>query len=391
MKIAVIRQRYVAHGGAENVVARFVDALLSRGHAVHLIAHQWKGLRKGLPAHPAEKMPSPILHPVPMLPGGSFLRLVSFAAAAAWAVRSEPFDLVFSFERTLCQDIYRAGDGCHREWLRRRTPRPFSFRKLNPFHGATLWIERKIYTSPGTQRIIANSHQVKAEIVRHYGTPPEKIEVVHNGVDLNRFHPDQARHRPALRARYAIPEGAFLILFVGSGFERKGLAPLIQAAGRFKATGTAFRLLIVGKGDPVPYLEIADRAGVGQEVIFTGVVDNLPEIYAATDVLALPTRYDPFANVCLEALASGLPVITTRANGASEILTGALSPFVLPDASDVPGLAARLQLACQSDHASLRRHAREIAENFSEARHCDRLLEVCHLVMASSKRSDPSL
>ncbi len=102
-------------------------------------------------------------------------------------------------------------------------------------------------------------------------------------------------------------------------------------------------------------------------------------------MLALPTLYDPFANVCLEALASGLPVITTRANGASEILTGALSSFILSDAADVAQRVALLWLACQSDRVLLRRRAREISESFSEDRHFDPLMEVCNVFRANGR------
>ncbi len=417
MKIAIIRQRYVAHGGAENVVARFVAGLIQRGHTVHLIAHRWKtgpadGITLRAPANddgsdlrrsrvdgetpqtlPANGL---IWHPVPILPGGSFLRLVSFALFAWRVVRSEPFDLIFSFERTLCQDIYRAGDGCHREWLHRRTQSRVrrAWMRINPFHFATLWIEKRIYTSPQTRRIIANSHQVKEEIIRHYGTPPSKIVVIHNGVDLNRFQPaHREAYRSLIRTRYNIGEEAFLILFVGSGFERKGLGFLIHAAGLFKARHpeVPFKVLVVGKGNAAPWLNIAADMGMAQEIVFAGVASDVERVYAAADVLALPTLYDPFANVCLEALASGLPVITTRANGASEILTGALSSFILSDAADVEQLVALLLLAYQSDRALLRHRAREISESFSEDRHFDQFMDVCRVVVNPTHPPSPSL
>src|SRR3989338_8983700 len=224
MKIAIIRQRYVAYGGAENVVSQFVEELVRQGHTVHVFANRWKVKD--------EEPKGVVFHHVPLLAWGSFLKLISFALFCRLQVRKGSFDVVHSFERTLRQDIYRAGDGCHREWLHQRQKRLSPFKKililLNPFHWATLFIERRIFTGGRTKKIIANSNRGKEEIIRRYGTSPSKIEVIYNGVDLSRFHPsNREKYRNKIRSQFRIDEKELVVLFVGSGFERKGLQFLI--------------------------------------------------------------------------------------------------------------------------------------------------------------------
>jgi len=374
MKIAVIRQRYVSHGGAEKVLSHFIAALIREGHTVHLFASRWNT--------GSEAASSIVFHRVPVIPGGSFLRLVSFALFTRLKIRRGSFDLVFSFERTLRQDIYRAGDGCHREWLRQRRLSGLKrvLVRLNPFHRAMLWIEEKIYTGDRVRKIIANSRRGKEEIIRHYGTAAEKIEVIYNGVDLDRFHPShRERFRDQVRAHFGIGADALLLLFVGSGFERKGLDALIEAAALLRERIPSFKLLVAGKGNEAAYLQKARRAGIEEHLSFTGPFKEIAQLYAAADLLVLPTRYDPFANVCLEAMASGLPVITTRMNGASEILEGPLASLILEEATDAGGLAKIIiGMADRERRIELGRLSRKAAERFPEQAHFDRLISVCN-------------
>lgn len=380
MKIAIIRQRYVAHGGAENVILKFVEDLVNRGCKVHIFASRWD-VKAG-------SQPRVVLHRVPIIGGGSFLKLISFAFFCWYKIRNETFDVIYSFERTLCQDIYRAGDGCHREWLNQRKKRLSVWRKIilifNPFHRATLFIEKRIYAGKRTKKIVANSRRGKEEIIRHYGTPPEKIEVIYNGVDLERFHPaNKERYRNNIRSHFGIDEKEFVILFVGSGFERKGLRFLIEAAGLLKRRCLlpSFKILVVGKGKAKGYFRLARQAGIEKDLYFAGTFEKIDQIYAAGDLLVLPTLYDPFANVCLESMASALPIITTQINGASELLTGPLTQLVLEEAGDIKGLANRiLELADQHCRAEFGRLCREVAERFSERYHCDRMISLYEMI-----------
>jgi UDP-glucose:(heptosyl)LPS alpha-1,3-glucosyltransferase len=164
------------------------------------------------------------------------------------------------------------------------------------------------------RHIVAISARGKSEIETLYGTAPVSITVVYNGVDLARFHPDnRPRWRDEMRTSLGIPAEAWLIAFVGSGFERKGLGPLLDAVARLG--DRRVRVLVAGKGRTEAYREMAARLGVADAVTWVAPRPDVERIYATADVVALPARYEPFGNVHLEALASGVPVLTSAATG----------------------------------------------------------------------------
>ena len=189
LKIGLIRQRYVASGGAERYLHGVIEELIALGHEVHLFANAWS------------ETPHVQFHKVPILRGMSFTKILTFALGAQKVVKRAECDLVFSLERTLHQDVYRAGDGCHREWLLERGGR---FARLNPLHLTILALEKRVFSPVRTGWIIANSKRGKDEIIKHYKFPAERIEVIYNGVDLKRFQPRaakgfQAWHRVATK------------------------------------------------------------------------------------------------------------------------------------------------------------------------------------------------
>jgi UDP-glucose:(heptosyl)LPS alpha-1,3-glucosyltransferase len=318
------------------------EGLARRGHDVHLFAERW--------ARDAGMRPEIALHRVPVPPGPSFVRVLAFAAGAARAVAREPCDAIVSFERTLRQDVYRAGDGCHREWLVRRAAARTPFRRAllraNPLHSSYLWLEGRIFRDPRCRLIIANSCRGRDEIVRHHGTDPGRIAVLYTGVDLEAFHPRRrADRRTAVRHSVIVGDGDIALLFVGSGFERKGLGPLLHAMDvlRRDAGQLRVRLLVAGRRE-VRYERAARRLGLGGLVTFLGGASNVADLYAAADAFILPSLYDPFSNACLEAMAAGLPVITSRANGTSELIDDGQEGLVLDDPTD-PGAIAKAILA----------------------------------------------
>jgi UDP-glucose:(heptosyl)LPS alpha-1,3-glucosyltransferase len=327
MKIAVIRQRYVAHGGAERYASALVQELARRGHEIHIFAHRWDG--ESMAA--AEKI---AFHRVPMVRVFSFLRAISFAFSCKKSVERAQFDVVFSLERTMKQDIYRAGDGCHREWLAQRkryiSPLKRATLWMNPLHPAMLWLEKRTFSAQNTRLVIANSHRGKDEIVRHYGFPADRIHVIHNGVDCERF-------KPANRSR----GDGFVLLFVGTGFERKGLAFCIRALKELPQT---VRLRVVGKGNRRRYERLARRLGVAARVDFAETMEKIESVYASADVFVLPAIYEPFANACLEAMACGVPVVTSRINGASEIIEHGKNGAIIDEPNDIEALAAAIRM-----------------------------------------------
>jgi UDP-glucose:(heptosyl)LPS alpha-1,3-glucosyltransferase len=330
MKIALIRQRYNPFGGAERFVARAADALAAEGASVTVFARDWKG---GGDVRAVRCDPFHI---------GRVWRDWSFAHAACAATAREPFDLVQSHERLSCCDIYRAGDGVHRQWLANRAralgPLARLAQSLGPYHRYVLAAEARMFASPRLRAVICNSRMVKGEIRRHFGVDDAKLHVIYNGVDTESFHPRvKAEFREAMRARLRIAQAAPVLLFVGSGFERKGVARLVAALASMPTRDA--HLVVVGKDKAERHCQaLARRLGVEGRVHFAGGQQDVRPWYGLADAFALPTLYDPFPNAALEALACGLPILTSTESGAAELVEEGVDGYVR-DALDARGLA----------------------------------------------------
>lgn len=315
MNIAFIRKRFDPYGGAENYLNSLVKILEQKKHNIYIISTNWSNV-----------------------PGVNLIRVKpspSFDKNAKYAVKSLQPHCTVSFERTTCQDIYRAGDGCHRSWLELRGRfidgplKRLSF-KLNPKHWGILKKEGKIFKN--TPIIVVNSEMVKKQIISHYSIDDEKIKVIYNGVNTERFNKEtRLLWRTRIRAGLAIDETRPLLLFLGSGFKRKGLKFFLHA---LRHTPKDVCALVAGKGAVAEYKGIARQLGVSGRVIFVGAVQNSEKYYAACDLFILPTVYDPFSNATLEALASGLPVITSRFNGVCEIIRPSVEGEIIDDLLD---------------------------------------------------------
>jgi UDP-glucose:(heptosyl)LPS alpha-1,3-glucosyltransferase len=349
MKLALVCRPYSFHGGIETATAGLIRELLALGHSVDLISSVGQG-----------EVPGVRVVRVPVLRHPSALRLLSFALASRRAVEAEGYQIVQSHERTLRQDIYRAGEGCHRGYLdamRRRWAR------VNPYHRLVLSLEQRIFSLRTARHIVAIANRGKAEIERLYATPPGRISVVYNGVDLERFHPDHREQlRKPVREEWGMADEAWIVLFVGSGFERKGLGPLIEALGRLGDRQS--RLIVAGKGDSRPYRALADTLGLTERVLWTGPVERIERLYAAADAVALPARYEPFGNVHLEALASGVPVLTSAKAGGAEVIRSGDNGWIVP-AVEAEQIAKGLAALRAASAAPLSARARASAEPFT--------------------------
>jgi UDP-glucose:(heptosyl)LPS alpha-1,3-glucosyltransferase len=374
-RIIFVRQQFSQFGGAELILDRLLTALAARGRRVALLGRSWRGGRdvEFIRCDPPK--------------GTRAFRETLFARAACRRIAREKGALVQAHERVPCCDIFRAGDGVHAAYLeaKRRTQTAFGRLKdrFSLFHRNTLALERQLFASPRLQAAIVNSAMVADDIVRHFGFPRARIHLVPNGIDLARFRL-QARneHRAAVRARLGVPAAKSVALFVGSGFERKGLRPAIQAAAACDA-----ELWAIGHDRrPASFAAEAERAGLGRHFRLIGPADPLP-YYAAADVLVLPSFYDPFPSTVIEALACGLPVVTTTGCGARDVAKR-LDPRLVRDALDREGLAEALRvalmLAAKPETAA---RARAIAEEFGIDRMVDRMLAVHDAVRAMRART----
>ena len=338
-RIAIVRGAYNAAGGAERFVQRIALALAERGVELSLIARRW-------PHAGPHALPSAVrLIELESFHLGRRWRDAAFAAQVRSTVAREGFDLVQSHERIPGLAIYRAGDGVHRQWLQLKARQQGRWHtwgdRLSAAHRATLRAEAAMYAHPGLRCVVCNSDMVRAEIVRHYGVDPARLVVIRNGLDTQRFRPPSPAERAEARARLGWPEDRATFLFVGSGFERKGVAPALRALARGTLRQQA-RLVVVGHDKHLArYQALARALGVADAVRFTGPVDDVLPHYHAADAFVLPTLYDPQSNAMLEAMACGLPVITSTGCGAAELL-GTDAGHVV-DALDVPALARAME------------------------------------------------
>jgi UDP-glucose:(heptosyl)LPS alpha-1,3-glucosyltransferase len=352
MRVAFIRQRYNPFGGAERFVERAAAALRAQGAAITVIARDWSSV---------EGAAMPDLVRCDPFHVGRLWRDRSFAATVCRLVARGHYDLVQSHERLDCCDVYRAGDGVHAQWLenraRVRSAAARALDALNPYHAYVVAAERRMFASAGLRAVICNSRMVRDEIVRRFGVPAEKLHVVYNGIDLERFHPRlRDEHRAAQRGLLGVRGDEPVYLLVGSGFERKGAAPLLDAFARLGPSGG--RLVIVGKDRLQRAMERrAAAAGVARRVTFTGGKADVRPYYAAADCFVLPTLYDPFPNAAIEALACGLPVVTSTASGAAELIRAGENGFVC-DALDIDAIAAHMRAAVALDRAAVLAAAR---------------------------------
>jgi len=338
MKIALLRQHVAAPGGAEATLINLAQGLAGAGHEVAVYGTDRTDAAKKLLGPGVKYVPVPVW-------GGKTARVITYAHNVRRLLRHPPDCLVFSLERTFSPQVYRAGDGCHREWLRRRSlylsPAARLAQYFSPFHRALLDLEKRLFTNPGLVRVIANSRQVQREIEEHYALDPAKIRVIYNGLDHEKFRPLGEPETGALRTRLAVPEDARMVLFVGSGFARKGLAFLLEAFAKLEDKECL--LWVVGKGPLKRYQQIAARLGVAERVKFLGPQVETAPFYQAATALALPTIYDPCSNVVLEALGCGCPVVTTAANGASEFISPGANGAVLAQPHDIAALSRALE------------------------------------------------
>lgn len=367
-RIALVRGSWNAAGGAERFVQRIAQALSQRGVELTLIARRWPpGGEAALPAG-VRRIEVDGFHV------GRSWRDRAFARAVLDTVARSGFDLVQSHERIPGLPVYRAGDGVHRQWLQLKGRRYGAWRALGDTlslqHRAVLRAEREMFAHPALRCVVCNSEMVRGEIVRHYGVAPEKLVVIRNGLDLQRFRPPTEAERAAARTRLAFPEDRAVFLFVGSGFERKGVENALRAFALGDLRQRALLVVVGHDKHKARYERLAAQLGIAASVRFTGAQDDVLPYYHGADAFVLPTLYDPQSNAVLEAMACGLPAITTTTCGVAELLTPESGHVV--DAFDVPALAAAMTDLTRRDHArALGAAARRAVEPYSLQRMTD--------------------
>jgi len=305
-------------GGAERYLVDLCTRLVHEGYEVHVYAEHWEEEVQGIHLHRVKTLPFP-----------KSLRLLSFAIKATREMKIGNYDVTLGVGNTLEANVLQPHGGVHWAWFWRSLrayDHPILWmikllgRILSPKQWASGWIEDRPYKRGNYSRIVAISDMVKEDIIQRYKVPEDRISVVYNGVDIERFHPRNRQYREEIRRKLSIGD-EFVMLFVSNNFRMKGLVFLMRALADLKKEGAPpFKLLVLGRDRKAPYLRLAKKINISEETVFAGSTNEPEKYYGTADLLVHPTFYDACSLTVLEALASGVPVITTFSNGASGVI-----------------------------------------------------------------------
>lgn len=366
MRIALLTRRFDDNGGGtERDLIVTAQGLRAAGHQVTIFADEIRGAAGGWDVRRVGGGPRL----------GRALSLMRFAWTAAPAARRAGTDLVLSFARCVGADVMRSGGGAHASYLRAarkwRGALGAAAMRISPYHQVQMLVERQAFRSAGLKRVIAVSNFVRDDLIGEFGLAPEKTVTIYNGVDLDRFRPPlDPSARAAIRQKFIVPASARVVAFVGNGFARKGLGFLIEAWPL--VAGGAFLLVAGSDRQTEKFVRRAHALNVGARVVFTGPQPNVEQIFHAADSFAMPSLFEPFGNVVMEAMASGLPAMTSAFSGVAEVIPPSMRGFRVENPDDVGEVALRLGALFDAP-ASLAADARATAEKFTWSRYAKEL------------------
>jgi UDP-glucose:(heptosyl)LPS alpha-1,3-glucosyltransferase len=383
-----------ARGGAETYVADLCRHLVAAGHRVDLYAESW-----------AEGSLPQQVNVVPVkAPGRTKLdRIRSFAKNSEEALRQAQHDCSVGFINTYAHDVIIPQGGVHQGSLTANAKRFSSSlvrqtyviaKTANPKHWLHRSIERKQYETARSQRVVAVSNLVKRHLEEFHHIPREQIYVVPNAIDPKRLAVSQpGAVRCAFRNKIGLEPGDLTGLFVGHNFALKGLKPLLTALGaRLERNFHArpIHLVVCGSGEPGSYRRLARQLGLKDRVHFLGYYPDVEDCYWSSDFFVQPTYYDPCSLVVLEALACGLPVITTAQNGASELLTDGTDGYILtnPDAHEEL-ITALDHMTVDKKRRTMSAQALRLGQQQTFEVHVARLIAIFEQVVAAKSRHSP--
>ena len=341
MRIALLSRRFDPEGGGtERDLIVTAEGLLRQGHQVSIYAGEVRGSATGLTVRRVGAYTMP-----------RTLNLIRFAWAAAPMARRDGAELTLSFARVTNADVLRSGGSAHISYLRAaarwRGRAGALAMRANPYHRAQVLIEKRGFTWAALKGTIAVSELVRRDLIGQFHLPPKRVTTIYNGVDLERFRPtSDSAARNEIRRRFEIPETAQVVLFVGNGFARKGLGFLIDAVAAMQDRPY---LLIVGTDRAVgAFRARAERNDITSRVLFAGGQPETGSFLHAAGVVALPSLFEPFGNVALEAMASGVPALVSSYCGAAEVIPGLIKSLVVQDPTDSKEIATKLDRMLQA-------------------------------------------
>ncbi len=378
MRVALISEWLDAwRGGAETSTIQFMHHLMDRGVEVHVLTR-------------SRPSPAPGLH-VHTIRGAAMSRTrrsVTFTHRAERILRENSFDVVHAISPCRYANIYQPRGGTVAETIERNLSllRSGAARRFKRYAGHLnfkqrylLSVERELLGRTDGPLVVAISDYVVRQLRDHYGLPDTRIHKVFNGVDPDpATDSERQAHRSSIRREFQVRDGDCLVVLIAHNFRLKGVQRWMEALSSLVRRGVGdVRSLVIGKGDSERWHRLAARLGVADYLTFIGPSERVPAFYHAADVLVHPTYYDPWSRVVLEAMAAGLPCVTTRWDGASEVIEENISGYVLDDPGDVPVLADRVErLRDPTARRRLGDAARVVAEGLSMARHASAIMSL---------------
>ncbi len=369
MKVAlVILHADPARGGAERYTRDVAAGLTARGHAVTVVAATFADVPAGVATVPVAATGATRVGRY-----GRFLAGVDAATAGR-------FDVVHAMLPVRRCDVYHPHAGVAAEAVAAAGV----VGRLNRRRARFAAVERRLLGGPTPPVVLCLSGLIRSAVRRHHpALPADRLVTLFNGTDLDRFDPArQPDPRPTVRGELGFSDDDVVGLMLAQDFERKGLA---QAIAALRAV-PGWTLLVGGRDQQGPFRRLVARQGVEARLHFVGNVDDPAAYYRAADFFILPTRHDPCSLVVLEALAMGVPVISTARNGAVEAMRDGVHGRIVADQTDAAGLAAAVRAVLPADtRAALSAACLKLRPGLSQAHHLD-VLERAYGDVVESRR-----
>jgi len=369
LKIALVQPKFDESGGAERYASNLAKGLAAQGNDVHLYGRKCNFDGQNI-----------AFHKILSLPLSRAWKTFTFNIAARLKVKNKKFDAVQGFGKTDFQTVHRAGGGVHRAYVERARRKD-----LSGYDRVVVKIEDRLFRSPKLKAVICPSRWIAEEVRRFYPQVEDKIRMIPNGVDSTAFNPNyRMRNIEQTLENLSLEAGVQILLFAATNFELKGLAVAIRALEFLPGA----ILCVAGHDDEIPFRRIAGELDVADRVRFLGRCSNMADLYRSADVLVHPTKWDIFANVCLEALACGTPVVTTVADGFADIADGEACVEVLPKNPDPKELAEAVKrLLLLGEDA--RKSAAALAQKNDVAAHVNAVKNLYESLGLSKEPGDP--
>jgi UDP-glucose:(heptosyl)LPS alpha-1,3-glucosyltransferase len=376
MRIAlVVEQVDRRKGGAETSVGEFVEHIAAAGVEVCCLTCGGQAGKDGRLE----------VRPVRARSGPRWWWYKKYLETAAQVARKGRFDLVHAIVPCEAADIYQPRGGTIPETMARNLAmsRPGLRRsvrgvlqRLTLKQQVMLDAERRLLGGMRQPVVACVSNYVAWQVRQHYRLPGPKVRVIFNGVN-----PDPAddlkrgQDRRLLRRQWEVDDQAVVFATVAHNFRLKGVHRFLEAAALVRSNDRPVALLIAGRGTEGPYRRLARRLGLAGAVRFTGPLPDIWGLYHAADACVLASYYDPCSRAVLEALTAGLPCVTTRYNGASDVVDEGHNGYVIDSPDDVAALADRMTLLLDDDRrARLGQAGRQLRDDLSMARHAREML-----------------